>query len=364
MYGDLLLIIMIIILLAALTTVFTKYRLTRKNYINSVNINNILIEISNQISQFKDIDELYQNMLEYTIKLIKGAQYGSILIYDKINDRMDFRALSGYDAKELASTYLRKEELFLYTLNKLSEPGITINPLTHSKHLYNLYEHEILKNSKQLIYKSVLSAPLYIDGELFGCICVDNIETTNAFSKSDIEMIRYICVHLEIVIKNMLLMDGMKQRLITDSLTGLFNRRYYNSLIESNFSNKEMVNTTFIMIDMDNFKFINDTYGHIKGDEVLKFFSDLLKSRFRKTDTIIRFAGDEFLLVLKDCHQNDAERILIDIVNELDGNPFQGIKIGFSYGISKLNSNSDGEEAVKNADLNMYLQKISKKQIV
>lgn len=360
----LLLIALVIALAAALIVVHINYISTKREYLNSLNINNTLIEISNQLTQFKDIDELYKRMLEYTIKLIKGAQYGSILIYDKLNGHMKFGSLIGYDINDFANPHFKKEELFLYTLNKLTEPGIIINPLSQNRHLYNPYENELLKNSKQLIYKSVLSAPLYIDGEFFGCVCVDNIETTTAFTKKDIEMIRYISVHMEIVIKNMLLMDGIKQRLITDSLTGLFNRRYYNSLLEGDFSSKDNPNTSFVMIDMDNFKTINDTYGHIKGDEVLKYFSELLRSRFRKTDTIIRFAGDEFLLILKDCEEKDAEKLLLEIEKELINNPFQGIKIEFSYGISRFDDSSNSEEAIKRADIAMYRRKAAKKQIV
>jgi diguanylate cyclase (GGDEF)-like protein len=204
------------------------------------------------------------------------------------------------------------------------------------------------------------SAPLYIDGEFFGCICIDNVEDVNAFSKKDIEMIKYISVHLEMVIKNMLHMDTIKQHLITDSLTGLFNRRYYNNMIEYD-SGSSHGNVTTIMIDMDNFKQINDTYGHFKGDEVLKYFSDLLRSRFRKSDTIIRFAGDEFLLVLDNCDEKDAVRILADIQKELRSNPYEGINIEFSYGTSIYGEGSKIEELVKTADSNMYMQKAAKK---
>lgn len=364
MNHDLLLALACLVLLAALAYVSLKLRQTRKKYINTSGINNTLIEISNHISEYKDIDELYQKMLQYTIKLIKGAQYGSILVYDKIKDRMEFGALIGYDINAFTSRYLKKEEVFLYSLNKFSGPGIITNPLVNNKHFYKPYEHEILKNSKQFMYKSVLSAPLYIDGEFFGCISVDNIETTNAFTKNDMEIIKYITVHLEIVIKNMLLMNGMKERLITDSLTGLLNRRYYNHLVESDFTDKIPINATFIMIDMDNFKTVNDTYGHIKGDEVLKYFSDLLRSRFRKGDTIIRFAGDEFLLILNDCDEKDAERLLNEIKDELNFRPFQGINIEFSYGISRLNGETTPEEVVEVADMNMYMQKTAKKQAV
>jgi diguanylate cyclase (GGDEF)-like protein len=220
-----------------------------------------------------------------------------------------------------------------------------------------------LKNSNQYIYKSILSSPLYIDGEFFGCIGVDNIETTNAFSKEDIEIIKYISVHLEIVIKNMLLVDKIKHSLITDPLTGLSNRRYYNTLVDCDFNNRNLLDTVFAMIDMDNFKAVNDTYGHLKGDEALRYFSELLKSRFRKDDTIIRYAGDEFLLIIYDFDVESVKKKLGDIIKELDNNPFCGIKISFSYGVSRFAAGTGAEEAIKQADRNMYHQKSSKRAI-
>lgn len=364
MNSDMLLVCVIIFLSVALIIICWKYRSTKKKYLSTLNINNTLIEISDELCRFNDINDLYNKMLEYTIRLIKGAQYGSIMIYNKERDCMEFKALSGYDINILSTVYIKKEELFLYTLNKLSEPGIIINPLAHSRHFNKPYEDEILKNSKQLIYMSVLSAPLYINGEFFGCISVDNIETTSAFSKRDVEIIRYISTHLEIVIKNMLLVDDMKQCIVTDSLTGVFNKQYYNNLLEFNFYGKNLPDTVVVMIDMDNFKLINDTYGHIKGDAALRFFSNLLKSRFTKDSTIIRFAGDEFLLILNSWDSQEAVKILDEIEKELDNNPFEGIGIRFSYGVSKFSGGSSIEEAIKEADRNMYLQKASRKNVI
>lgn len=358
----LLLILLVVILLAALIIMHLKYKRAKEEYKNTLNINNSLMEISNEISKYKDINELYQRMLEYTIKMIKGAQYGSILIYDELNHRMQFKALCGYDPEEFSKYYLEKEQLFLYTLNKLSGPGIIVNPLSRMKQTYDPYDREILKNSPSLLYKSVLSAPLYIDGEFFGVIGLDNIEATDAFSKKDLELVKYITAHLEIVIKNTLLMDSMKQHLVTDPLTGLFNRRYYSSLLEHGSGSRSFSDSTFIIIDMDNFKEINDKYGHNKGDEALKYFSGLLKSRFRKNDLIIRFGGDEFLLILDNCDEEDAEKILGGIEKEMENNLYEDYRIQFSYGISKFMEGWDVKEAIRAADRNMYHQKEGKKE--
>ncbi|MCL6119987.1 MAG: GGDEF domain-containing protein [Deltaproteobacteria bacterium] len=87
---------------------------------------------------------------------------------------------------------------------------------------------------------------------------------------------------------------------LTDGLTGLYNRRYFDMFYENIFnqSSRYGIPLTLIMCDIDHFKKINDTYGHDKGDIVLKEISNILKSNTRKTDIASRFGGEEFILCL------------------------------------------------------------------
>ena len=347
----------LLLLAIALVIVYRKYNSIKGIYRITLNAYGTMLDIAYDLPQMQDKDEMYQKMLDYAVKLIPGAQYGSILIYNKEADRMEFLALKGYDVKRFSDVYLKKEELFLYIINQLCEPAIIINPLEKNNRLSEIKKKEILKSSRSLEYKSILISPMYVDGDFAGCISVDNMERTDAFSRSDIEIIRYITAHLEILSKNMDLVGEMKQHLVVDSLTGLFNRRYLNNLCDENYTGDDLQAATIVMIDMDNFKNINDSYGHGRGDEVLKYFSDLLSSRFRKSDSIIRFAGDEFLLVLNECPPEKADNILKELKKELENNPYQGIQVMFSYGISSIKDGSTIEDSIKEADKNMYRQK-------
>ena len=95
--------------------------------------------------------------------------------------------------------------------------------------------------------------------------------------------------------------EKLKNEALTDHLTGLFNRRYFNEF-SSDFYNEKEENLKYdgalIMIDIDDFKVINDTYGHAVGDEVLKNLASTLKSILRKNDICIRFGGEEFVILL------------------------------------------------------------------
>jgi diguanylate cyclase (GGDEF)-like protein len=156
-----------------------------------------------------------------------------------------------------------------------------------------------------------------------------------------------------------MLVNEMKQLLITDSLTGLYNRRYY-----SKYKGLIPEGTIFIMIDMDNFKIINDTYGHIFGDEVLIYFSEVMRSKFRKTDLKIRQSGDEFLIILSQCSEKEALVMVKNMEKELFNNSYKGINIRFSYGIGISKEGLSAEDVKTIADKNMYSQKVNKKERV
>nr|WP_289707160.1 diguanylate cyclase [Enterocloster clostridioformis] len=146
------------------------------------------------------------------------------------------------------------------------------------------------------------------------------------------------------------------QLLYIDSLTNVFNRRYY----DEHFQGEENIQA-FVMIDVDNFKQINDTYGHNVGDIVLQSIAQTILSCVRKTDSVIRYGGDEFVIIFNsmpaDVFEQKLERIRhsVDIL-KVDEHPeiHMSVSIGGAYGMGKP------KELFKVADSMMYQAKITK----
>ena len=146
------------------------------------------------------------------------------------------------------------------------------------------------------------------------------------------------------------------QLLYIDSLTNVFNRRYY----DEHFQGEENIQA-FVMIDVDNFKQINDTYGHNVGDIVLQSIAQTILSCVRKTDAVIRYGGDEFVIIFNsmpaDVFEQKLERIRhsVDIL-KVDEHPeiHMSVSIGGAYGMGKP------KELFKVADSMMYQAKITK----
>lgn len=155
-------------------------------------------------------------------------------------------------------------------------------------------------------------------------------------------------------------------RLYIDVLTGLYNRRKLNLYLDEVISDTRNKLIGGIMIDLDDFKEINDTFGHIEGDKALVHVAELLKENFRKEDFISRYAGDEFLIVLKvnrvEEIKNVVERLNLKL-EEFNKKNITPYKLSFSIGYDVFHSDSriTSEWFVSRVDSLMYRQKESKK---
>ncbi len=138
--------------------------------------------------------------------------------------------------------------------------------------------------------------------------------------------------------------DKLTQETRIDPLTGASNRRRLDNIDPAEY---ELIS----VIDLDNFKYYNDTYGHLEGDKLLKEFVRILQENLRKEDCLIRFGGDEFILFIKKASRQEGEMIMERIGQSLRA-LIPDEKIGFSYGIQELNDTL--VEDLQQADRLMY----------
>lgn len=351
---------LVLVLVAILIYKNREYKHLKFIYERTSLINDTMMNISEELSSFKDIDSLYKQLLEETIKIIVGAEVGSILVYNKEKDLMEYRAVCGFDMELLQNIKLKKEELFLYESTELRRPDIIKDPGKFDSLNIDHEKYSLLKDSQALEIKSTLSAPIYVNGEFFGIINIDNSSDVNAFSKKDIRLITYICRQLEGAIKNVFLVNELVEALRIDKLTGICNRRHLEEILERIISSSRLTELCVVMIDLDDFKYINDNYGHKVGDEVLKYFSDVLKSNMGEYDIASRYAGDEFVIVVNDSYEN-TKRMMDNIRDYLAKHPYKGIKSEFSSGICRVEKGMDMDKILTIADDRMYDEKRHRK---
>jgi len=148
-----------------------------------------------------------------------------------------------------------------------------------------------------------------------------------------------------------------------DQLCGVYNRRYYNDYVRS-FCNSRKKDEFLvgILIDMDNFKYINDKYGHYAGDKALQLFGSVLRKQIADIGFAVRYGGDEFILITKQSEAS-ADAVVANIVKEIDEINATGkneFHLSFSYGMANLNSDSNMNEFLRTMDARMYEMKRNK----
>jgi len=146
-----------------------------------------------------------------------------------------------------------------------------------------------------------------------------------------------------------------------DPLTELYNQRALQYVLQRELASAKRRSMTLSLVyfDVDNFKQINDKYGHIKGDEVLKYIGTSLFATIREVDTPCRYGGDEFCMILPECSSENAKNICEKVIVHFST---QYPEFYLSFGIAEIGPDNfiDGEELIKIADKNMYKAKSQK----
>ncbi len=151
---------------------------------------------------------------------------------------------------------------------------------------------------------------------------------------------------------------------LTDALTGLYNRRHFNAELEREFMRSKRYggDLCIAIIDIDFFKKINDTYGHLCGDYVLKEVAYLILGNFRKTDMVFRYGGEEFVVLMTETSLENSLIPLERLRKTIENNNFifkgEKIKVTISIG-AETNHTESTEEFLNNADKALYQAKQS-----
>jgi len=209
--------------------------------------------------------------------------------------------------------------------------------------------------------KSYLTLPLALEGEILGCISLHS-DQPNAFDAQDLQFFSVIGYQMAATLRHFQRFSSVKNMAIYDTLTGLHNRRYFEERLEAE-AEKSLYNSTplsLVMVDIDFFKKVNDTFGHAEGDQVLCRVSSLLKTSVRKKDIVARYGGEEFILILPEARLDEtfviAERIRRLVEETLFEVGKTQVHLTLSMGISNFPSHrvKSKEELVEMADQALY----------
>jgi len=195
---------------------------------------------------------------------------------------------------------------------------------------------------------------------------IANSELQSRIDYADKELIKTNHALLERSKELTELNDEFKNLSITDSLTGLYNRRHFEEMLagEMDISRRHGDINSLLVIDIDNFKDVNDRYGHMHGDDVIKMIADVMKSRLRETDILCRIGGEEFVAICRRSNKRVAIELAEDLRKTIEKKITQSgkdsIKVTVSIGIDTVtmdNVATHADNIFKYADIALYHSK-------
>ncbi len=213
--------------------------------------------------------------------------------------------------------------------------------------------------------KTCLTVPMYSADKPMGLLVLWDSERERCFSADEMQLVAGLANLAGDAIRHAKLTRSLQHLSTTDSLTGLANHRQIHEALvrEEARSARSLSMFSLVMLDIDGFKLLNDTYGHPNGDAVLKHVAALLRENTRTTDVAGRFGGDEFILILPETDPTEAEVVVAKLHDALTNTPFHTptgtvIPIHASFGISTFPVDGLGaNELMVAADARLYASK-------
>jgi len=215
---------------------------------------------------------------------------------------------------------------------------------------------------------------LIVDSKKAGFLEVGYLEATpridgGYFLKEERSMLRALGEQIERIIEHKRREDQLTYYATVDTMTGVLNRRTGLAVLEEQMKliQREKGILSVCFLDADNLKYVNDTYSHEEGDDLITIITDIIRSSIRRSDTLCRLGGDEFLIILPECSENEAE----DLWNKIDKkittfnkNGQKPYLISLSHGCAQFQweENPLGEKLLAAADKKMYEEKSKKKK--
>ncbi|PWT93958.1 MAG: hypothetical protein C5B54_00960 [Acidobacteria bacterium] len=312
-----------------------------------------LLEIGQSLISITDLDQLLKKIIEVIAREIQAERALVVLRHPINGDLRIANSTANVDNSTVEDAMLFSRSIVNDAINKgksiFSRDVIKEGTYAKSDSVMNLK------------IRSLMCVPLIAkqNGDIIGTVYVDNRSVGNIFSKEDLTLLESFASLAGMAIEN----AHLYELAIIDELTKCYVRRYFEQRIREEFSRAERQSSSLslLMIDVDQFKEVNDQYGHAAGDMVLRDIASTIKRNLRTYDLLARLGGDEFAIILPEVNFQDAYRVAEKIRTAAAQLLFPGIqrKVTLSIGIAchPLHHVNNPEILLKKADMALYKAK-------
>ena len=272
----------------------------------------VISELTKAIVPIQNSETLLRTILDKSAELLKAEQ-GSLMLLDQETDVLLLEAKKGIVEGVTEKLRIHRGEGIAGKVAELGEPFLVENlendPRTRQK------------NRQHYKTRSFVSVPIKIEDRTIGVLNLSDKTSGEVFTDEDLKLIQSFATHAAVVMERNVFYnktEELKKLTKTDHLTGLLNRRYLYERLKDEVARSERHGypLSLLMLDLDGFKYCNDTFGHLVGDKTLKLIAETILNTVRSMDIVARYGGDEFMVILPET----AESLAIDIAERLRNN--------------------------------------------
>lgn len=306
-----------------------------------------IIGFDEKISSIRKSEKLMDFVVSKAIRILQ-AERCSIMLLDRESQMLCLKAGIGFDASRyplrvrvqdfVAPQVIRTGEPFL--VNE-AQPGIEFHPQRHYGG------------------KSFMVAPIKRENVVIGVINIaDKTDSAKVFDEFDLRVLGAIAREVSVAIENVEFYKELQYLSIIDPLTNIPNLRHFNNSLDYEIRRLKRIpgELTLVMMDIDNFKVYNDTFGHPAGDHLLIEMGKIIQSKLRESDIFCRYAGDEFVVILPGTNKSGALTMAERLRQTIAETKFK-IPVTISIGVACYKEKMTRHELMSRADRALYQAK-------
>lgn len=315
----------------------------------------IYSDLASALTSSLNLSEILENMMAKVGELLKPRNW-SLLLVEPGGEHLCFEIAVGEGADGLKGCRLKIGEGIAGWVAKTGE-GVLLEDARNDKRFCDRFDQ-----LNQFKTRSIICVPLKNRGRTLGVIELVNRIEQGAFTNQDMRALATIAEYAAIAINNAHLYRKAQWLSITDDHTCLYNMRYLHEALDRELAGaqREGYEISMIFLDLDHFKSINDTHGHLCGSKTLKEVGSLVKSLTRPGDIPVRYGGDEFVILMPRTNKRDAlgfAQFVRDRLNSHDFLSEEGLNLRLtaSFGLATYPADaSDKNGIIGLADAAMY----------
>jgi len=288
-----------------------------------------LKKLSLNLTSSLNLPTVLDAVVTEAMRLVKSARAAHIFIYNA-DGQLEFGAALNNDGIRNQPISMPRKEGLTHTVARSGEQIM----------VENMRNHPLYKDSPEDWEGSIIGIPLKFNDNVVGVMNLSKF-IMGGFTPSELRLLGLLADQAAVAISNASLHQLVSEQAYSDTVTGLPNRRALDDHLEQEVYNARRNGYTFavIMMDLDEFKEVNDSYGHATGDQVLRVISNYLSTVLRSTDFLVRYGGDEFTLILSKTDPSAARLVMEKVLEKVKSFSFDApngdkIKLGLSAGIA------------------------------